>query len=77
MSELKELEEKFAEVEKRVRALVAENRTLTVRVRELEQELSQVRNKEQGFERLHGKQTLIREKIERVLRALETAKMKE
>jgi chromosome segregation ATPase len=69
---LKDLEERFAEVEKRVKALVTENRNLTGRIRELEQELAEVRQEAQKFNNLHGKQLHIREKVERVLHSLES-----
>jgi chromosome segregation ATPase len=74
---MKELEERFAEVEKRVRALVNENRTLKGRIRELEQELVESRSEAQKFNNLHGKQLHIREKIERVLHSLESLGAKE
>ena len=74
---MKDLEERFAEVEKRVKTLVAENRTLKGRIRELEQELVDVRQEAQKFSNLHGKQLHIREKVERVLHSLETLGMNE
>jgi len=67
-----DLEERFVEVEKRVKALVTENRTLKGRIRELEQELAEVRQEAQKFSNLHGKQLHIREKVERVLHSLES-----
>jgi cell division septum initiation protein DivIVA len=68
---VKDLENKFGEVEKRVKALVSENRDLAKRVSELEQELSRARRESQELENFHGKKMHIREKIERVLQALE------
>jgi cell division septum initiation protein DivIVA len=68
-----ELEDKFVEVEKRVKALVTENRDLAKRVSELEQELSQARNESQELKNLHDKKMHIKEKIERILLALEAA----
>ena len=68
---MKDLENKFGEVEKRVKALVSENRDLAKRVSELEQELSRARRESQELENFHGKKMHIREKIERVLQALE------
>jgi len=66
------LEERFAEIEKRVKGLVTENRTLKDRIHELEQDLVEVRKESQKFNNLHGKQLHIREKIERVLHSLES-----
>jgi predicted nucleic acid-binding Zn-ribbon protein len=66
------LEERFAEIEKRVKALVTENRTLKDRILELEQDLIEVRKESQKFSNIHGKQLHIREKIERVLHSLES-----
>ncbi len=66
------LEERFAEIEKRVKILVTENRTLKERVRELEQDLVEVRKESLQLSNLHGKQLHIREKIERVLQSLES-----
>ncbi len=70
---MNDLENKFEEVEKRVEALVLENRDLAKRVSELEQELSRARRESQELENFHGKKMHIREKIERVLQALEAA----
>ncbi len=67
------LEERFAEIEKRVKTLVTENRSLKERIRELEQDLVEVRKESLKFSNLHGKQLHIREKIERVLQSLESA----
>ena len=66
------LEERFAEIEKRVKDLVTENRTLKGRIRELEQHLAEARKESLKFSNLHGKQLHIREKIERVLHSLES-----
>jgi chromosome segregation ATPase len=72
-----ELEGQFAEIEKRVRALVAEDRVLRKRITELEQELALVRREARNVEHVHGKQLHIREKVERVLRNLEALGTKE
>ena len=66
-----DLEDKFVEVEKRVKALVTENRDLAKRVSELEQELSRARSESQELKNFHGKKAHIKEKIERILLALE------
>jgi chromosome segregation ATPase len=74
---LKNIEEKFTEVEKRVRAIVSENKGLTGRVRELEQELAQARREAQELQNFHGKRMHIKEKIERILQSMEAVKEKE
>ena len=66
------LEERFTEIEKRVKTILTENRTLKDRIRELEQDLVEVRKESLKFSNLHGKQLHIREKIERVLQSLES-----
>ena len=74
---MRELGEKFVEVENRVKAMAAENRSLKARVGELEQELVQARRAARDFEHIHGKHLHVREKIERVLQSLETVREKE
>ena len=66
----------FAEVEKRVAAIVSQNAELRKRVGELEQELAKARQEAREFESFHGKRLHIREKIERVLHALEAVEEK-
>jgi len=73
---VKDLEKNFAEVEKRVQALVAENRGLAGRVRELEHELAQARREAQELQNFHGKRMHIKEKIERILQSMEAVKEK-
>ncbi len=70
---MKDLQDKFSEIERRVKALVTENADLRRRVAGLEQELSAVRRDAKDIEDLRGRKTEIREKIERVLRSLEDA----
>ena len=70
---MKDIETRFAEVEKRVAALVDVNKDLKKRIRELEQELARARQESQEFENFHGKRIHIREKIERILHTLEAA----
>lgn len=72
-----ELEERFAEIERRVRLLTVENKDLKGRVSELEKELAQARREAQQFEHLHGKKLHIKEKIERILLSLDAATGKE
>jgi len=74
---MKDRAERFAEVEQRVRSLAAENRTLQVRVRELEQELARARQTSQGFEAYQEKHQQIRQKVEHILASLENAEAKE
>ncbi len=69
---MQDLESRFSEVEKRMRALIADNARLKTRISELEQELSDVRREALEFQNLQGKSIHIREKIERVLHSLET-----
>lgn len=68
----KKLEERFAVVEQRIRALLDENGTLAARVRELERELAQARNAALNLEEYRGKATHIRRKVETVLQSLES-----
>ncbi len=68
---MRELADKFAEIEKRVKALVAENAGLKKRTEELERELAAVRRETRDIESLQGRNSQIREKIESVLSALE------
>jgi chromosome segregation ATPase len=70
---MKSIEERFAEAEKRVRGLVSENAALRNRVRELERELDEVRREARDLGHFHGKRLHVREKIERILSALEAA----
>ncbi len=67
-----DLESRFSEVEKRMRALIADNARLTSRITELEQELAGVRREALELQNLQGKSMHIREKIERILHSLET-----
>ncbi len=74
---MKDLESRFAEVEKRVKALVADKKTLASRVRELEQELAQARREALELQHFHGKRMHIKEKVEGILNALEAAEKRE
>ena len=71
---VKRLEADFAIVERRVQALVAENRGLKKRVRELETEIAEARRSSQDLEHLQSRRMHIREKVERVLLSLEALK---
>jgi chromosome segregation ATPase len=69
--ELKDIEDRFSEIEKRVNELVTQNRLLKNRVKELDQELAHVRREAQQVEHFHGKKLHIKEKIEKILNSLE------
>lgn len=68
---MRDLAAKFTEVEQRVRALVAENRRLSGRLAELEQQLADARRDARDLERMQGKREEVRDRLERVLRSLE------
>jgi chromosome segregation ATPase len=68
----KKLEERFAIVEQRIRALLDENGALAARVEELERELAQARNAALNLEEYQGKAAHIRRKVETVLQSLES-----
>jgi cell division protein FtsB len=63
---------RFCVIEKRVTALVAENKGLKARLSELEEELVQVKREALELEHVHGRILRVREKIERVLQQLDT-----
>lgn len=65
------IEEQFAEAERRVRAVVAENAELRSRLAGLEGELARLRREVQDLQHFHGKRMHVREKIERILQQLE------
>jgi len=73
---LKDLDEKFGVIEKRVRALMARNKSLADRISELEQELLSARREVQVAEHRHGKNQQVREKIANILRALDSISAK-
>lgn len=66
------LDEKFLLIEKRVRALLAENSGLCARVRELERELAEARSAAGELALIRGEKLLLREKIEKILQTLES-----
>jgi hypothetical protein len=74
---LKDVKEKFAEIERRVKLLAVENRTFRDRVNELERELDKARREAQNAGHFQDKQLHLREKIERVLQSLESLEVKE
>jgi len=68
---LTDLDERFALIEKRVRALQAENSGLHARVEELEQKLASASSATRELDLLNGKKQQMREKIEKLLQTLE------
>jgi cell division septum initiation protein DivIVA len=70
------LAEKFAEIERRVKTLVAENHSHQKRVKELEKELNQTRHVAQKSVKVHDKQVQLRERVEKILKDLEGIEVK-
>ncbi len=73
---MSDLGDKFAEIEKRIKTLVDENRSHKKRVRELEKELSQTRHVAQKSVKVHDKQVQLRERVEKILKDLEGVEIK-
>jgi F0F1-type ATP synthase beta subunit len=73
---MSDLADKFAEIEKRVKTLVDENRSHKKRVRELEKELSQTRHVAEKSVKVHDKQVHLRERVEKILKDLEGVDVK-
>ena len=71
-----DLADKFAEIERRVKTLVAENHSHKKRVRELEKELSQTHHIAQKSVKFQDKQLHLRERIEKILKDLEAIETK-
>ncbi len=69
---MKDIHEKFAVIEERVRALRTANDHLAARVSDLEEELAQARREAQELEQFRGRKLHIRERIENILRTLES-----
>ncbi len=74
---VRELEERFALVEQRVRRLLDRNRSLEARVSELEAELALARQAARDHAEADGARKQVREKIERILHSLESIKPEE
>ncbi len=68
---MKQIEDKFAEIERRVRSLVFENKGLKGKIRDLEGDLAHARREALELQNFHGKRMHIREKVEKILNALE------
>jgi len=67
----KNLQARFDVIEKRVKALVAENKGLKARLSELEVELVQAKREALELEHFQGRMLHVREKIERILQQLD------
>ena len=68
---MKDLAARFSEVELRVRTLVAENRALRAKVRELERERDAVSAAAREAGALRERTALVRERLQRLLASLE------
>lgn len=68
---MKELVARFAEVEKRVRALAEENHGLRDRVRELEEDLGRASEGAREAEALRARKEQVQDRLKRLLRVLE------
>ncbi len=69
---MKDLDTRFAEIERRVAALVSDNARLRAQVAALQTELEHARVDAEELQGLQGKRLQIRERIEKVLQSLET-----
>ena len=67
----KNLQARFDVIEKRVKALVAENKGLKARLSELEAELVRAKREALELEHFQGRMLHVREKIERILQQLD------
>jgi chromosome segregation ATPase len=72
---MKNLEDRFAEIERRVKALVAENRSSKKRIRELEKELSLKRHEAQKSVQFHDQQIHLKSRVEKILKDLEAVEV--
>ena len=68
---------RFAEVEKRVRALAAENDHLRERVRNLEEDLGRASEGAREAETLRARKDQARDRLKRLLRVLDAVEIKE
>ncbi len=73
---VKDFHERFLVIEKRVRALLELNNHLAARVKDLEQELADARREARELEHYRGAKLHVREKIENVLRILDSIGMR-
>lgn len=68
---MRNLADKFSEIERRVKKLVDENKTFKKRARELEKELGQTSKVAQKSARARDQQVQLRERVEKILKDLE------
>jgi len=73
---VKNLTEIFAEIERRIKKLVDDNRSYKKRVRELEKELNLTRHDVKKSVQFNDKQHHIRERVEKILKDLEIVEIK-
>ncbi len=73
---VKDFHERFSVIEKRVRALLESNSHLAARIKDLEQELAEARREVRELEHYRGRKLHVREKIENVLRILDSLGVK-
>ncbi len=69
---MKNIRDRFTVIEERVRALRASNSHLAARVNELEQELARARREVKELEHFRGRKLQIKERVENILRTLES-----
>ena len=69
---VKDMVARFAEVEKRVRALAEENQGLREKVHALEEELGRASEGAREAESLRARREQVRDRLKRLLRVLET-----
>jgi len=74
---VKDLGSRFAEVERRVRALVAENQGLRARVNELEEERGRLGDAARDSDALRANKAQVQDRLKRLLRLLETIEVRE
>jgi F0F1-type ATP synthase beta subunit len=74
--DMKNLADKFAEIERRIKKLVDENKTYKKRAREMEKELGQTRNVAQKSAKSRDQQVQLKERIEKILKDLEAVETK-
>jgi len=74
--DMKDLAEKFTEIERRIKKLVDENRSHKKRVRELEKELAQSRHDTKKSAQVQDKHLDLRKRVEKILKDLEGVETK-
>jgi DNA anti-recombination protein RmuC len=74
---MKNLADKFSEIERRIKKLVDENRSFKKRSKELEKELGQTSKVAQKSAKSHDQKVQLRERVEKILKDLEAVETKE